>query len=63
LFKKAKKTKLSLDEVYETMSDQGLFAILSGTDYPVEDILPAYCQRQAAKEPWSASICSTMWLC
>jgi hypothetical protein len=50
LFKKAKKTKLSLDEVYETMSDQGLFAILSGTDYPVEDILPAYYQRQAAEQ-------------
>lgn len=50
LFKKAKKTKLSLDEVYETMSDQGLFAILSGTDYPVEEILPAYYQRQAAEQ-------------
>lgn len=50
LFKKAKKTKLSLDEVYETMSDQGLFAILSGTDYSVDDILPAYSQRQAAKQ-------------
>ncbi len=49
LFKKAKKTKLSLDEVYETMSDQGLFAILSGTDYCVDDILPAYYQRQAAE--------------
>jgi hypothetical protein len=50
LFKKAKKTKLSLDEVYETMSDQGLFAILSGTDYCVDDILPAYYQRQAAEQ-------------
>jgi hypothetical protein len=50
LFKKARKTKLSLDEVYETMSDQGLFAILSGTDYFIDDILPAYYQRQAAEQ-------------
>lgn len=50
LFKKAKRTKLSLDEVYEAMSDQGLFAILSGTDYCIDDILPAYYQRQAAEQ-------------
>jgi hypothetical protein len=50
LFRKAKKTRLSLDEVYETMSDQGLFAILSGTDYSTDEILPAYYQRQAAEQ-------------
>jgi len=50
LFKKAKKTRLSIDEVYETMSDQGLFAILSGTDYSIDEILPAYYQRQAAEQ-------------
>jgi hypothetical protein len=50
LFKKAKKEKLSLDDVYETMSNEGLFALLSGTDYSIDDILPAYYQRQAAEQ-------------
>ena len=50
LFRKAKKTRLSLDEVYETMSNEGLFALLSGSDYPIDEILPAYYQRQAAEQ-------------
>ena len=50
LFKKAKNEKLSLDDVYETMSNEGLFALLSGTDYSIDDILPAYYQRQAAEQ-------------
>lgn len=32
------------------MGDQGLFAILSGSDYPIDEILPAYYQRQAAEQ-------------
>ena len=50
LIKTAKKKKLSLDEVYESMQQEGLFGILSGTNYSCEEILPTYYQRQAAEQ-------------
>jgi hypothetical protein len=50
LFKKAKKQKLSTDEVFEAMDGEGVFAIISGTDYSADEILPAYYQRQAAEQ-------------
>lgn len=50
LLKKAKKDKLSIDEIYAAMEGEGLFAVLSGKDYGTEEILPAYYQRQAAEQ-------------
>ena len=50
LIKSAKKKKLTLDEVYESMQQEGLFGILSGTNYLCEEILPTYYQRQAAEQ-------------
>ena len=48
--KTVKKKKLSLDEVYESMQQEGLFGILSGTNYSCEEIFPTYYQRQAAEQ-------------
>lgn len=50
LFKRAKRDSLSIDEVYDAMQNEGVFGILSGEDYPCEEILPAYYQRQAAEQ-------------
>jgi hypothetical protein len=50
LFKKAKRQNLSTDEVFEAMDGEGVFAIISGTDYSTDEILPAYYQRQAAEQ-------------
>lgn len=49
-FKKASKEKLTVDEVFDALEGEGLFALLSGCKYPVEEILPAYYQRQAAEQ-------------
>ncbi len=50
LLKCAKRSPLSLDEVYDAMQTEGIFGILSGMDYGCEEILPAYYQRQAAEQ-------------
>lgn len=50
LMKRAVKNNLSDEEVFNAMQTQGLFGILSGKDYPTEEILPAYYQRQEAEQ-------------
>lgn len=50
LLKRAGRDSLSADQVFESMQTEGLFAVISGTDYPCEEILPAYYQRQAAEQ-------------
>lgn len=50
LLKRARKTKLTKDEVYDAMQSEGLFAVLSGREYSTEEILPAYYQRQSAEQ-------------
>ena len=50
LFRKASKEKLADDEVFDALEGEGLFAVLSGEEYSIDDILPAYYQRQAAEQ-------------
>ena len=50
LSKKAEKKKLTDDEVYELTQKGGIFALVSGMEYPCEEILPRYYQRQAAEQ-------------
>lgn len=50
LFRKALKEKLTDDEVFDAMEGEGLFAVLSGNEYSIDEILPAYYQRQAAEQ-------------
>lgn len=50
LFKKASKEKLTDDEVFDALEGEGLFAVLSGEEYSIDDILPAYYQRQGAEQ-------------
>jgi len=50
LLKRAKKKKLSIDEVYEAMDSQGIFALLSGNEYDIEQILPEYYVRQRIEQ-------------
>jgi len=50
LFKKAKKTKMKIDDVFDAMQNEGLFGIISGTDYSCEEILPAYYYRQNSEQ-------------
>lgn len=49
LFRKALKEKLIDDEVFDAMEGEELFAVLSGNEYPIDEILPAYYQRQATE--------------
>lgn len=50
LWKRAFKNRMSLDEVFSSMQKEGVFGVISGTDYSCEDILPAYYQRQSAEQ-------------
>lgn len=50
LMKRAKKQSMTKDDVFEAMQTEGLFAILSGEEYTIDEILPAYYQRQDAEQ-------------
>lgn len=50
LFKRAEKNKLSQENVYEAMQHQGIFALITGKEYSIEELLPAYYQRQSAEQ-------------
>ena len=50
LLKRARKSSLTTDEVYEALQTEGLFGVLSGTDIPCEELLPTYYMRQAAEQ-------------
>lgn len=50
LFRMAQRKGTSSDEVYYLMHEKGLFALVSGSDYPEDEILPAYYQRQASEQ-------------
>lgn len=50
LMKRAKKKKLTNEEVYEALQSEGYFAIISGREYGVEEILPAYYERQQIEQ-------------
>lgn len=50
LFRRAGRDGLTLEEVYEAMQMEGLFGVISGTEYECKDILPAYYLRQAAEQ-------------
>ena len=50
LLKRAKKSSLSTEEVYEALQTEGLFGVLSGEEINCEEILPAYYMRQAAEQ-------------
>jgi len=50
LLKRAVRDSLPMDEVYEALLNGGVFGILSDKEYPCEEILPAYYQRQAAEQ-------------
>ena len=50
LFDRASKKKLTKDMVYDLMHDEGVFGIISGFEYTIDEILPAYYQRQAAEQ-------------
>ena len=50
LLKRARKSSLTTDEVFEALQTEGLFGVLSGTDIPCEELLPTYYLRQAAEQ-------------
>ena len=50
LLKRARKKKLGIDKVYEGLENQGVFALLSGTPYGTEEILPEYYVRQGIEQ-------------
>lgn len=50
LLKRAKKKSLSDDEVFDAMQNQGFFALISGKEYGIDEILPAYYQRQQIEQ-------------
>ena len=50
LLKRARRSSLTTDEVYEALQTEGLFGVLSGTEIPCEELLPTYYLRQAAEQ-------------
>ena len=50
LMHRAKKYNLTNDQIYDALQTEGLFGILSSSEYKSEEILPAYYQRQAAEQ-------------
>ncbi|MCD8347843.1 MAG: transposase [Lachnospiraceae bacterium] len=50
LLKRAAREEMTADAVYEAMQTEGLFGVISGHEYPCEEILPAYYQRQSAEQ-------------
>ena len=50
LLKRAKKKKLPIEEVYNCMESQGIFALVSGKEYSAEEILPEYYTRQGIEQ-------------
>jgi len=50
LFKRAENNRLSQDDVYAAMQHQGIFALITGREYTIEELLPAYYQRQSAEQ-------------
>ena len=50
LLSKARRDKLKIERVYEGMERQGVFALLSGQRYEVEQILPEYYVRQGIEQ-------------
>ncbi|MBQ9303888.1 transposase [Butyrivibrio sp.] len=50
LIKRAAKNGLNIDQVYEGMENQGIFALLSGVEISDEDILPEYYLRQGIEQ-------------
>lgn len=50
LLKRARRSSLTTDEVYEALQAEGLFGVLSGTEIPCEELLPTYYLRQAAEQ-------------
>ena len=50
LIKRAKRDDLTIDRVYEGMQNQGVFALLSGTEIADVDILPEYYLRQGIEQ-------------
>ena len=47
----ARRKRLSMDQVYEGLENQGVFALLSGTPHEAGDILPEYYVRQGIEQP------------
>jgi len=41
--------KMKIDDVFDAMQSEGIFGIISGTDYSCEEILPAYYYRQKSE--------------
>ncbi len=50
LFRRAERNSLSQEDVYEAMQHQGIFALITGTEYTIAELLPAYYQRQSAEQ-------------
>lgn len=50
LVKRAQKNKMSLEEIYEAIHTEGLFGLVSSKEYPCDEILPIYYQRQTAEQ-------------
>ncbi len=50
LIKRAKKDGLSIDKVYGAMENQGVFALLAGTEIEDKEILPEYYLRQGIEQ-------------
>jgi hypothetical protein len=50
LHKKAKKKHLSDADIVSALQREGLFGVISGQDYPIGEILPAYYQRQSIEQ-------------
>lgn len=50
LHKRARKKKLTDEEIFATMKSEGLFGVISGRKYECEEILPAYYQRQSVEQ-------------
>ncbi len=50
LLKRARKKKLSIDEVYYAMESQGIFTLISGKEYEIDEILPEYYLRQGIEQ-------------
>ena len=46
----ARRKRPGMDQVYEGLESQGVFALLSGTPHEVEDILPEYYVRQGIEQ-------------
>ena len=50
LLVRARRKRLSMDQVYEGLENQGVFALLSGTPHEAGDILPEYYVRQGIEQ-------------